>query len=354
MTLMLRLTRTGAAGALALGVLLGCPATRQEPEGGEGEGEGAGEGEACIEPGDGTFPVKVLVAMDSSGSLQVVDAGKLRLEALQQLLTQVAAQEDTSVAVLGFGASINTAPTQAPTTPAFGTVTEVPAFLGLTDTQTDHEGALRAIEAHLRKDFLATTDEAVRARTRVVVVFVSDGGSSPVCCVEADETTGVLGPIRFGCAAAPFDVAQADTRYCEAEAEQALCNQQDFLTRFRDATPPSADAPDHGIGQTPALAGLEVGEDYNRPATLVEAASAIAALRTEFGVGAIDVTGVVLKNPTIDDGVREIFRLNDCVVEGTMAAITAAAGGGHQVLDTTAPFSLSVDTASLATRACSP
>jgi hypothetical protein len=333
---------------MTMALITGCPPS----DGAEGEGEG--EGEVCIDPGDGIFPVKVLVAMDTSGSLDFVDPDNRRLDALQEALTALAAQPATSVAVIGFGAGIEAVPAQAVGTPAFGTVTAAPAFLELSATQTDHEGALLAIAAHLRKDFEATTDAGLRARTRVVVVMVTDGTSSPVCCVEGDERLDERGPTRFDCPAESFEVDQPGVTFCEGEAEQALCDDQAFLTRFQEATPPTADAPDYGSGQTLAIAGLDVGLDYNRPATLSATAASIAALGDEFGVGAIDFGGVLVQNPSLDDGVREIFRLNDCVAEGTIAAIAEGAGGTHRVVDVGAPFTLGIDATSLADQACTP
>lgn len=277
------------------------------------------------------FPVKILLVLDGSGSLQFTDQSAVRRVAVRELMSTLAREDQVFVATMAFGSNIYVDPPVAPGAPLFVPASDwvEPAFLGVADVQTNYEGALAAAKAHLLNDMLQS-DPAELARTKYVILFFSDGAPTPKCCIAAEETIGELGPLPFGCAPEAWEVAQPGVAYCEGEEEQALCNADDFLERFRDyqAAQPYADtSPDYGDDPLEALDDFEPGDNYNRTYQIEDLVEDIVELGATFGVGELRMHTALLFDSTLPDDVKAIYRLNRCRSEGLLRRMAELGAG---------------------------
>lgn len=280
------------------------------------------------------FPVKLLLVLDGSGSLQFTDQSGVRRAAVLDLLSSLSTQDNVYVSTLIFGSNIYTFPpvdSVNPTyfVPARELAANPPPVLGIGDVQTNYHGGLSAIHTHLLMDMLQS-DPAELARTKYVVIFFSDGAPSPVCCISAEETVGDLGEIPFGCAPEPWEVAQAGIPYCEGSEEQTICNDQDWLDTFRDLPPPEdgeGNIPDYGDGTLAALNELEPGDNYNRIYQIEDLVSEIMELGETFGVGELRLHTTLLFDSTLPDAVKQIYRLNRCRSEQLLRRMAELGNG---------------------------
>jgi len=199
---------------LAVVALTACPENSVTPEptdggadGGSDAGLDAGADAGCQDAG----PVKVLVLLDQSASMCLTDppgstqsAGfcemyanpltppgvtvPARVRALQSLLDALSVRPEVSVAVVPF--SLNPGqgfPTTGFTTPGDQTLrASVAALQSQLGSGTDYEGVLSNAYARVSADVAAgqVTDPALLARTRYVVVFITDGPPWPRCAAD--------------------------------------------------------------------------------------------------------------------------------------------------------------------------
>ena len=290
------------------------------------------EVEFCTRPSqEVAFPVKILLVLDGSGSLQFTDQSAVRRVAVRELMDSLQREDQVFVATMAFGSNIYVDPPIAPGNPLFVPASDwvEPAFLGVADVQTNYEGALAAAKAHLLNDMLQS-DPAELARTKYVILFFSDGAPTPKCCLAAEETVGELGELPFGCAPEPWEQAEPDVAYCEGEAEQTLCNAQDFLDRFREfqaGTEYAGSSPDYGDDPLSALDDFEPGDNYNRTYQIEDLVEDIVELGATFGVGELRFHTALLFDSTLPDDVKEIYRLNRCRSEGLLRRMAEIGGG---------------------------
>lgn len=289
------------------------------------------EAEFCTRPvEDVTFPVKLLLVLDTSGSLQFTDQSGLRRTAIRELMSNLSTQNDLQVATIGFGSNVNVDPPISPGAPLFIPASQwvEPPFVGLADVQTNYDGALQAVKTHILRDLLAS-DPAEISRSKYIIIFFSDGSPTPKCCLTVDETIGDNSQQPYDCPLEPYEQnAIPGVRYCEGEAEQGICNDQEFLDNFRGLNPGQA-PPDFGDGALEALNELEPNDNYNRTYQNEDHVADIMKLGEEFGVGEMRFhTALLFNSDLLQDqspqGVAAIFRLNRCRSErllGRMAEI---------------------------------
>ncbi len=306
------------------------------------------EAEGCDEHPELPSPVKVLLLVDISGSLQFTDAPGVRFTALRSFVDRLAAQ-GAQVSTMGFGASVHvepavTGPSDALFIPA--SEWEEPAFLTLADVQTDIEGALSVARMHLQAD-IARTEPNELARTRYITVLFTDGAPSPVCCVEGAERTEASD--EFGCPQESWEEPQGSSQpYCGAAPEIPLCDDPEFLQRARENTTEGG-GPDYGEGPLGPYVGLVAGGNYNRRGSLEDAARLLGTL-TQDGVGAVDVHGFMLFDATLPDEVKQIYRLNACRVQRTLEAVAEPVAGTTELFSS----SLAIDFSSVDTTPLCP
>lgn len=295
----------------------------------------------CTRPAaDIKFPVKLLLVVDTSGSMQFTDQPGLRVNAVRELMNALATQEDVLVSTMGFGSNVYLDPPIGDPTsdPMFIPAADwqEPPFLQLKDVATDYHGAWSAVQQHLLIDMLRTAP-AERARTKYVVIFFSDGAPDPRCCSSADETVGTLGANPYNCPLEGWETPQPGRRYCEDESELDLCNESDFLDQFQDnvedvvlgQSPPgsSMPAPNYGDDVLSALNDLELEGNYNRTYQIEGLVEDIVELTQEFGVGQLQINTALLFDSQLPDAVKEIYRLNKCRSESLLRSLAEIGGG---------------------------
>ncbi|MGF1465128.1 MAG: VWA domain-containing protein [Sandaracinaceae bacterium] len=141
-------------------------------------------GEFCLQPdGELTFPVKVLFILDQSASLQCTDGNNVRFDALDRSMSQIRQNPDSSIGFVGFA---NWAREQTFTRDRDAHAPYLSAASG-GGTATDYQGAIATAIRILEQDMLDTPG-AERARTRYVVVFVSDGVPEPRCNAGCEDS----------------------------------------------------------------------------------------------------------------------------------------------------------------------
>lgn len=255
-------------------------------------------------PTDEPSPVKLLVALDTSGSMAFTDEAGLRYTALADYMASVVDTPNLFIHTLGFDDVISVDGAGFAPASSFQT----PAFVERAGVQTDHQGMLEQVHAVLLADMLELSDEE-RARTRYVVTILTDGGATPVCCVAADELTD--GSVADdACPLEPWETAPLGVITCDGEPEAALCNDASLLDRFHAENPG-------------ALASLTAGDDRNRGAQLRAGVEALLTLGRELDVGDVDVNAALLFDPTLPDDIKAVFRLNECRLERTAALLDA-------------------------------
>lgn len=234
-------------------------------------------GEVCTEPADVTpFPVKILFAIDQSASLQCTDSRNRRFDALGQVINTLSPLPNVSFAFVGFaswsrkqGFTRNTDEIRPFLDPAGG--------LG---PATDYQGALATSVRMLEEDMVAV-GPAERARTRYVVVFMSDGNPEPRC--------------RAGC--------EDDLSRCG----DGVDNDQDGLT---DAEDPDCEGVGDNAARPDSLYGVcntdrEIPEgtyvdmsgrcpEYNMPRQVLQRVDDLRALDQTYAVGDIRLHTVLL------------------------------------------------------------
>ncbi|MEL6183847.1 MAG: VWA domain-containing protein, partial [Myxococcota bacterium] len=247
------------------------------------------DGEVCSAPPRETdFPVKILFVIDGSGSMQFVDNPGQRALAVEEVLLRLRANPSVSFAVIRFnesdavltkpGAEINAGdPLSTDLTGAF---TRDPAVLSqavqglrVADSVTDYQGALSASFLILSQDMLQAPRDQL-ARTKYVVIFLSDGDPFPTCCSQSSEMAGL----------------------CTRDTNIFFCEN------------PNA------IRQNPTqLPFLERNEDYNQPYQIEAAVQDIMDLQETFGVGELRLHSAFLFDPTlVSQLVFNPQRMEDC------------------------------------------
>lgn len=232
-------------------------------------------GQLCSDPPEATdFPVKILFIIDGSGSMQFVDNPTRRALAVEEVILRQRANPSVSFAIIRFNESdaVLTKP-GAEITAAdpfgvdlSGAFTRDPAILQdavralqVADSVTDYQGALSTAFLVLFQDMLATS-AAELARTKYVVMFLSDGDPFPQCCSERSQAQGI----------------------CQRDTNIFFCEDPD------------------AIRQNPTqLPFLEAQEDYNQPYQIYASVQDIVDLATNFKVGELRIHTAFLFDPTL-------------------------------------------------------
>jgi uncharacterized protein YegL len=146
-------------------------------------------GSVCTsDPSEAVFPVKILLIVDTSGSMQFTDPSSAtnnpgRQAATRKLIDRFKNNPAVSFAIVQFNGkiSVNGASSSAAgftNNPAV--LNQAIGNLAQAEITTDYVGALSAAYDLLQRDmFEASPTE--RVRTKYVVIFFSDGGPNPVC-----------------------------------------------------------------------------------------------------------------------------------------------------------------------------
>jgi hypothetical protein len=232
-------------------------------------------GQVCTDPPvESDFPVKVLFIIDGSGSMQFVDNPTYRALAVEEAILRLRSNPAVSFAVIRFnesevvltkpgtditaddpyGADLSGAFTQDT-----GILQQAVQGLRVADSVTDYQGALATAYQILLQDMLAS-GEAQLARTKYVIMFLSDGDPFPECCSMASEAQGL----------------------CSRSTNIFFCEDPEAIR----ANPT----------QLPYLAA---GEDYNLPYQIYASVQDIMDLGLNFQVGEIRLHTAFLFDPNL-------------------------------------------------------
>jgi hypothetical protein len=233
------------------------------------------QGEVCTDPpAQADFPVKILFIIDGSGSMQFIDNPTYRALAVEEAILRLRSNPAVEFAVIRFneseavltkpgvsiesddpyGADLSGAFTQDPVI-----LQQAVQGLRVADSVTDYQGALATAYQILLQDMLAEGD-AQLARTKYVILWLSDGDPFPECCSMASEAQGL----------------------CNASNNIFFCEDPDAIR----ANPT----------QLPYLAA---GEDYNQPWQIYAGVQDIVDLGLNFQVGEIRMHTAFLFDPTL-------------------------------------------------------
>lgn len=239
-------------------------------------------GEYCTAPAEEMeFPVKILIVMDQSASLQCTDEAMLRRTAVQQLAADVRSNPSVQMGYLGFHAGVFTVD--------FTTPDEFESAMGEYIVQlgpaTDYQGVLSGVLQMIERDLIGSPI-SLRARTKYVVIFVSDGVPEPRCLAGCEDDTftcddgedndgdGIIDGADEDCAIDPAtgQLAAPDRFY-------GVCNT------------------DEEIGDSDYIDMRSVCPEYNMEAQILRKVDDLVALGESYGVGDLTLHTVFLFAP---------------------------------------------------------
>ncbi len=144
-------------------------------------------GRFCSSPADNvSFPVKLLIVIDQSASLQCTDPGNNRLTALNAVGRKLDSMPNVEFGVVGFASWSRI--TKFSTNWADASKVLAPQS-GQGGPATDYQGSLSVALRVLEQDMI-DSGPSKRARTKYVVLFLSDGIAEPRCnagCKDGDS-----------------------------------------------------------------------------------------------------------------------------------------------------------------------
>ena len=236
-------------------------------------------GEFCTQPDTQIeFPVRVLFVVDQSASLQCTDSRNRRQGALRSLVDDLLRSPVTRVGVVGFSSWARELDFTRDRSQIMRNLN--PGELGVA---TDYQGALAAAVRVLERE-MVEQGPADRARTRYVMVYVSDGVPEPRCNAgcEDDRTACMDGLDNDGDGrtdGSDPDCMGLDDATMRPDILYGICNTRQSI--------PDGEYVDFR-GLCPA---------YNQPEQLLQRVSDIMSLRDVYATGPVNINTVLLFSP---------------------------------------------------------
>lgn len=242
-------------------------------------------GEFCVQPdAEVVFPVKVLFILDQSASLQCTDSRNRRFPALNGLIDTLYGSPAVLIGFIGFSSWVRTVEFTN-SRAALAPFLDPAAGLG---TATDYQGAMAIAIRTLEQDML-NSDPAERARTRYVVVFLSDGIPEPRCnqgceddqlmCADAGDNDGdgLIDGSDPDCASIGDNSLHPDNLY-------GLCNAD--LSMLEEPIPDDEYVEFNGICP-----------EYNQPEGIMQRVTDLLALQDLYSAGGVTLHTVLFFSP---------------------------------------------------------
>ncbi len=304
----------------------------------------------ATEARDVEYPVKVMFIVDGSGSQQFSDQNRQRVVAVSETINSLIGKSNVSFKVIVFNASVSAVPAVDDPDVFTNSVDELVsamANLAEADTVTDYQGALSVAYSELRRDIdiVRTSGDgpAALARTKYVLIFISDGFPDPQCQAGLGND---FDP-NFGADSCPPMPAGTnclceDTSYVRCLtvagvcADGSLCRQAGAA--YDDPAPvPCGDgsgcadqttcAPDaqgamicqnqtracYGVPNPSTLFGgigtseMAAGADYNQPYQILKRVADIMELEEDHDLGEIRLHAGLVLDPQADPAIIAIF-----------------------------------------------
>jgi hypothetical protein len=239
-------------------------------------------GEVCSEPPSVTpFPVKLLFVLDQSTSFQCTDPFNRRFEAVREVIDELKALPNASFGFIGFS---NRTVVQE-FTQDLGDIR--PFFDGSQGLgpATDYQGALATTVRVLEEDMVAA-GPAERARTRYVIIFVSDGIPVPRCVAGCEDDTAKCSDGIDNDGDGDIDAVDMD------------CDNIDDNTLHPDNFSPACNF-DGNLpeGLYEDLAAQGRCPDYNQPHLIAQRVEDLRTLEFIYSVGEIVLHTVFVSSP---------------------------------------------------------
>lgn len=275
---------------------------------------------ATAPPRNQVFPVKIMLILDASGSLQFLDEGGVRVSAIRSLLSRFEGDPQVSFNIIQFNSIVY----QTPGNGTFGNPVDISdTQLQLAEVLTDYQAALGRAYQTLLTDM--TRSSAAAQNTKYVVIFFSDGSPSPVCCPCEDETPAVGSTQRFTCdmngnpdpppPSTTVGSITYEERYCENTQEIPFCN---------------TDIDRTGGGRiADVYQGLQTNGSYNRGYQIEQLMRDIVDLGTTFEVGSLQFHTVLLYNPDLPAEILRIVGVDYPTASARMRTMAAIGGGTY-------------------------
>lgn len=284
------------------------------------------------------FPVKILLIMDGSGSLQFTDEGAIRVRAVTELLNRYVGNDSVLFHIILFNTFVQEFPPTKDFVDAYYLSQQVSlnAQLQVAEVLTDYQAALSAAFDLLRVD----TAHAEARNTKYVVVLFSDGQPSPVCCVCQDEWNAMpqagdpnncpaedvqqVGARRYNPGECPpvtlgdLNISFSEFRVCEGQREFTLCNNLDalqvvFPARWEDQFP-----------------DLPIEQNYNRGYQILGLVDDIVELCKGLDVGAFQLHTIMLWNEALPPAIALIVAADYCRQSRLLRQIAERGGGEYR------------------------
>ncbi|MCB9539986.1 MAG: VWA domain-containing protein [Myxococcales bacterium] len=237
-------------------------------------------GQLCTEPADVTpFPVKILFLIDQSASLQCTDSRNRRFQALNRVVNELLPLPQVFFGFVGFASWSRTQPFTREQD-AIRPFLDPGQGLG---PATDYQGALATAVRMLERD-LIDSGPAVRARTRYVVVFVSDGAPEPRCRAGCEDD-------RAACSDGVDNDADG-----LADGSDPDCDDQDDNSLRPDNLYPVCNT-DREIAEGTYVDMQGRCPEYNMPRQILQRIDDLRSLEIAYSAGDIALNTVLITSP---------------------------------------------------------
>lgn len=263
------------------------------------------------------FPVKVLFLLDQSASLQCTDSQNRRYSALAKLVSDLRKSPSTSFGFIGFS-SWSREQTFTRQQSLIDPFLDPAGGLG---PATDYQGALatgiRMIEADM-----VDIGPATRARTRYVVIMVSDGVPEPRCNSGCEDEIGACTDGVDNDGDGIFDGSDPD---CIGVADSATHPDNLYgVCNTRNDVPEDVYVDYQGL--CPA---------YNQPEQIMARVSSLLELEDIYSAGDVTMHTVLLFSPQnivegVCPGASAQFGYNHDAAKGLLQAMAQAGGGAFR------------------------
>lgn len=300
------------------------------------------EGRVCTSPpNEQVFPVKIMFIVDSSGSMQFTDPSDAtasgcstlcpqpaptgyglppaqcatlcagaqnpgRQAAVQRVVDRFRNNPAVSFSIIRFNGRITVNGSSTATGGGFtndaSVLNQAAAGLGQADITTDYQGALSTAYQVLEKD-LVETDPVQRARTKYVLIFLSDGAPDPVC--------------QKGCGNDTVNVGIIVDSWCDVPREEWCDNfnaNPELCAKMREWYP----------------AMTEQCQSYNSGEDLVRKVNEIVALGQQYNAGELRLHTAFLFIDSLPQAVLDIFAIDKVKSEELLKTMAIAGGGFYR------------------------
>ncbi len=273
--------------------------------------------EFCTRPDAAVeFPIKVLFVIDQSTSFQFTDTENVRFTALNQFIDRLLVNPLAEVGFVGFA---NWSRDQTFTRDRMLIAPFIDPASGL-GPATDYQGALATARRVLERDMMESS-QAERARTRYIVIFMSDGVPGPRC-----------------------------NPGCEDGLDNCTNNMDDDGDLLTDAADPNcidptnqARHPENVYVGCNDFDASELDEDlfvdlnrfqrcpgYNTYDTILSRVREIVGLEDTYSVGDVVLNSVLILNPGIDPMVADLLLLDDVAARALVSQMAEVGGGTYR------------------------